>query len=152
MNFSIVNLQGKDIKALTYISLFSSAGIGCYGFKQQGFKCIATNEYLEKRIKIQQYNNKCEFDSGYIQGDIFQQETKDKIFNEIKKHNVNDIDVLIATPPCQGMSDANHNKKDKDIKRNSLVVESIKMILLIKPKVFVFENVKAFLKTSDEVL
>ena len=76
------------------------------------------------------------------------QETKDKIFNEIKKHNVNDIDVLIATPPCQGMSDANHNKKDKDIKRNSLVVESIKMILLIKPKVFVFENVKAFLKTN----
>ena len=62
MNFSIVNLQGKDIKALTYISLFSSAGIGCYGFKQQGFKCITTNEYLEKRIKIQQYNNKCEFD------------------------------------------------------------------------------------------
>ena len=39
-------------------------------------------------------------------------------------------------------------KKDKDIKRNSLVVESIKMILLIKPKVFVFENVKAFLKTN----
>ena len=36
------NSQGKNIKKLTYISLFSSAGIGCYGFKQQGFKCIAT--------------------------------------------------------------------------------------------------------------
>ncbi len=135
------------MNSLNYISLFSASGIGCFGFKEQGFNCIATNEFLNKRLTIQKYNNKCKFDSGYIQGDIFQQETKDKIFNEIKKHNVNDIDVLIATPPCQGMSDANHNKKDKDIKRNSLVVESIKMVLLIKPKVFVFENVKAFLKT-----
>src|SRR5574344_383629 len=129
---------------MNYISLFSASGIGCYGFKEQGYNCIATNEFLSKRLEIQKYNNKCKFDSGYIQGDIFQQEIKDKIFNEIKKHNVNDIDILIATPPCQGMSDANHNKKDKDIKRNSLVVESIKMILLIKPKVFGFENVKAF--------
>jgi len=38
--------QGKDIKNLTYISLFSSAGVGCFGFKQQNFHCIATNEYL----------------------------------------------------------------------------------------------------------
>ena len=29
---------------LTYISLFSSAGIGCYGFKMEGYECIATNE------------------------------------------------------------------------------------------------------------
>lgn len=26
----------------TYISLFSSAGIGCYGFKLESFECIAT--------------------------------------------------------------------------------------------------------------
>lgn len=135
------------MNSLNYISLFSASGIGCFGFKEQGFNCIATNEFLNKRLTIQKYNNKCKFDSGYIQGDIFLQETKDKIFNEIKKHNIEDIDVLVATPPCQGMSDSNHNKKDKDITRNSLVVESIKMVLLIKPKVFVFENVKAFLKT-----
>lgn len=28
----------------TYISLFSSAGIGCYGFKLENFECVATNE------------------------------------------------------------------------------------------------------------
>ena len=32
----------------TYISLFSSAGIGCYGFKLNGYECIATNEILIK--------------------------------------------------------------------------------------------------------
>ncbi|MEA1916800.1 MAG: DNA cytosine methyltransferase [Campylobacterota bacterium] len=139
--------QGKDIKALTYISLFSSAGIGCYGFKQQGFKCIATNEYLEKRIKIQQYNNKCEFNSGYIQGDLSKKETQDKIYKELENNNVKDLDILIATPPCQGMSVANHKKNDHEIKRNSLVVESIRIVSKINPKFFIFENVRAFLNT-----
>lgn len=144
---SILNkLVSKDSKYLTYISLFSSAGIGCYGFKKENFKCIATNEYLEKRIKIQKYNNKCEFDSGYIQGDLSLKDTQDKIYKELEKNSITDLDVLIATPPCQGMSVANH-KKNNEIKRNSLVVESIKMVKNIKPKFFIFENVRAFLNT-----
>lgn len=131
---------------LTYVSLFSSAGIGCYGFKQQNFKCIATNEYLEKRIQIQKFNKKCEFDSGYVLGDLSKQEVQDKIYKELENDNVSDLDVLIATPPCQGMSVANHKKSD-EIKRNSLVVESIKIVDKIHPKFFIFENVRAFLST-----
>ena len=34
----------------TYISLFSSAGVGCYGFKQERFHCLATVELLERRL------------------------------------------------------------------------------------------------------
>lgn len=133
----------------TYISLFSSAGVGCYGFKEENFYCIATVELLERRLKIQSYNNKCVYKSGYICGDMTLQETKDKVFTEMKlwkeNFNVTDLDVLIATPPCQGMSVANHKKKDDEIVRNSLVVESIKMAKEIKPKFFIFENVRAFL-------
>mgnify|MGYP003433847479 FL=1 len=140
-------IYNKNNKHLTYISLFSSAGIGCYGFKQQGFKCIATNEYLEKRIRIQKYNQKCEFDSGYIQGDLYSKEVQDKIYKELENNNINDLDVLIATPPCQGMSVANHKKNNDEIKRNSLVVESIKIVSKIKPKFFILENVRAFLNT-----
>jgi len=35
---------------LTYVSLFSSAGVGCYGFKQENFERITTCELLDKRI------------------------------------------------------------------------------------------------------
>ncbi|WFQ90683.1 type II restriction modification system adenine/cytosine DNA methyltransferase subunit [Mycoplasma feriruminatoris] len=63
----------------TYISLFSSAGVGCYGFKLEDFECIATNELLEKRLNIQKLNNKCKYNSGYIKGDITLKETKDLI-------------------------------------------------------------------------
>jgi DNA (cytosine-5)-methyltransferase 1 len=145
------NNNSKDMRGdddlFTYISLFSGAGIGCYGFKQNNFKCIATCELLEKRIQFQRYNQNCNSEEHYIVGDLTTQETKQKIFSLIKKNKTNDIDVIIATPPCQGMSVANHKKKN-ETKRNSLVVESIKIIKGIKPKFFIFENVKAFLNTE----
>lgn len=40
-------------KPFTYISLFSCAGVGCYGFKQAGFECVATNELSPRRLVIQ---------------------------------------------------------------------------------------------------
>jgi len=135
---------------LTYVSLFSCAGVGCYGFKQENFDCVATVELIERRLNVQKYNHKCLYDSGYICGDLTLRETQGQVFHEIQKwrreRRLSDLDVVIATPPCQGMSVANH-KKGNELKRNSLVVESIKLIQQIKPRFFVFENVPAFLKS-----
>ena len=144
-------MVSKKDEKLTYISLFSSAGVGCFGFKMAGFECIATNELIPRRLEIQKFNNKCKYDTGYICGDITKQETKDILFSQIdlwkKKENLKRVDVLIATPPCQGMSVANHKKAENEIIRNSLVVESIKIIKEVNPKFFIFENVPAFMKT-----
>lgn len=140
----------KD-KTLTYISLFSCAGVGCFGFKKAGFECIATNELIERRLNVQKFNNKCRFESGYICDDITTDQTKEKIFAEInrwKKLGNDKVDVLVATPPCQGMSVANHKKSENEIVRNSLVVESIHLIQKINPRFFIFENVAAFMKTG----
>lgn len=138
------------IKKYNYISLFSSAGVGCFGFKQNDFDCIVTNELLDSRMDIQRANNKCKYEHGYIVGDITLEETKELINKEInfweENEGLSSVDVVIATPPCQGMSTANY-KKNNELVRNSLVVEAIHLINDIKPKVFVFENVSAFLKT-----
>lgn len=139
----------KD-KTLTYISLFSSAGVGCYGFKMEGYHCIATNEIIDRRLAVQRCNHKCDLESGYIAGDITKPETKDLIYAEIetwRKKGNDRVDVVIATPPCQGISVINHKKNSNDINRNSLVVESIEIVKAIRPRVFVFENVQAFQKT-----
>lgn len=132
----------------TYISLFSSAGVGCYGFKQENYHCIATVELLERRLKVQEFNHKCVYPQGYICGDMTSEETKEKVFQQLdmwkRLYDIQEPDVIIATPPCQGMSVANHKKGD-ELKRNSLVVESISMIQRINPKFFIFENVRAFL-------
>lgn len=135
----------------TYISLFSSAGVGCYGFKMEGFDCIATNEIIERRLAVQKYNHKCKYESGYISGDITKESTKEELFSQINlwksKEKIDRVDVVIATPPCQGMSVANHKKNDREIVRNSLVIESIKIINQVNPRFFIFENVPAFMKT-----
>ncbi|WQY88404.1 DNA cytosine methyltransferase [Helicobacter pylori] len=139
-------------QTLTYISLFSGAGVGCYGLLEEGFECVATNEILEKRLNIQRINNKCKFDEGYICGDIKELEIKEKILKQIgfysKKFGNDRVDLVVATPPCQGMSVANHKKKNDEIKRNSLVVESIDLIKQIKPRFFILENVPSFYKTG----
>jgi len=135
-------------KKLTYISLFSSAGVGCYGFSQEGFDCIATVELINRRLEVQRHNEKCLYPSGYIADDLTKKSTQEKIFSEIdlwkSKQGIKEVDILLATPPCQGMSVANHKKGD-ELARNSLVVESIKLVDKIQPKVFLFENVRAFL-------
>ncbi|EKE92906.1 DNA cytosine methyltransferase [Helicobacter pylori] len=139
-------------QTLTYISLFSGAGVGCYGLLEEGFECVATNEILEKRLNIQRINRKCKFDESYISGDIKKPETKEKILKQIefysKKFGNDRVDLVVATPPCQGMSVANHKKKNDEIKRNSLVIESIDLIKQIKPRFFILENVLSFYKTG----
>lgn len=135
---------------LSYISLFSSAGVGCYGFKMEGYDCIATNELLAKRLDVQKCNHKCKYNSGYVLGDILSINVHNQIIQQLElwKQNeqLDDLTVLVATPPCQGMSVANHKKKNEQ-KRNSLVVASLVLIKEIKPKYFILENVKAFLNT-----
>lgn len=139
----------KKRSKLTYISLFSSAGVGCYGISKNGFSCMATAELNEKRINIQRVNNKCKYSDGYICGDITQNDVKHRLFDAIssfkKKEKIKDLDLLVATPPCQGMSVANHKKKD-ELSRNSLIVESLKLTSELKPKFLIFENVSSFLK------
>lgn len=136
----------------TYISLFSCAGVGCYGFNQAGFQCIATNELSSRRMQIQKYNNKCIRDEGYIEGDIAHFSIKKRIFDEVawwkENKGLMEVDVVIATPPCQGMSIFNHKKTPRDIVRNSLVIESLNLVREIRPKFFVFENVPAFMDTE----
>lgn len=141
----------EKVNKPTYISLFSSAGVGCYGFKLENFDCVASNELIKRRLDIQRFNHKCKYDSGYICGDIAEDATKNVLYDQIdlwkKKEKISRIDVVIATPPCQGMSVANHKKNATEIVRNSLVIESIKIIKQVNPRFFIFENVPAFMKT-----
>lgn len=135
---------------LGYVSLFSSAGLGCYGFKKNNFECAATAELIPRRLAVQRANHIADENDGYILGDLTDPSIRKQLIKKVsdwEKRNSSEITVVIATPPCQGMSVANHKKKD-ELGRNSLVVESIKIIYELKPKYFVMENVRAFLTSS----
>lgn len=132
-------------EVLTYASLFSAAGLGCHGFKLEGYDCVATAELLSRRLEVQKANKTCSDDAAYYLGDLSNKEFIKKIELDVKKRT-NDLTFVLATPPCQGMSVANHKKGD-ELNRNSLVVSSLEFIENTKPRFFVLENVRAFLKS-----
>ena len=137
----------------TYVSLFSSGGLGCYGLSQAGFQCLVTAELESSRLAIQQYNKKCRQHEDYVSGDLTDDMIYQKVLARIAHYTSSDaricdsVDVLVATPPCQGMSTSNYKKKN-ELQRNSLVVKAIKAVGDILPKAFFFENVKAFMTTT----
>ncbi|GGP57930.1 DNA cytosine methyltransferase [Streptomyces calvus] len=56
-------------------------------------------------------------------------------------------DVVVGGPPCQGFSALNRKKKGSE--RNRLWEDYVRIVALVRPKVFVIENVDRFLR-SDE--
>lgn len=122
------------------ISLFSNIGIDETYFQDYGVNIVLANELLEKRCAFYKhlYPN-----VDMICGDI----TDSNIFNSLvklyKKYNCK---FLIATPPCQGMSQA--GKMDKNDVRNRLIIDTIKFIKNTLPDNIIIENVPQILKFS----
>lgn len=127
----------KRIKAL---SLFANVGIAETYLHEIGVDVVCANEIDKQRVKFYQhlYPN-----VDVVTGDITLQETKDCIINKVKKYN---IDLIMATPPCQGMSTA--GKQDKNDARNTLICHAVEIIKEVKPKFVFLENVPEQLITK----
>ena len=59
------------------------------------------------------------------------------------------VDVIVASPPCQGFSLANQSKCKENDSRNNLFYEVIRFIKLLRPKAFVMENVSQILTQKN---
>ena len=125
------------IKAL---SLFANVGIAEAYLEEIGINVAVANEIDPKRVEFYRHVYPS---INMIQGDITLPETKQHIINECKKEGV---DMIIATPPCQGMSTA--GKMDKWDVRNTLICHAIELIQTIKPRYVFLENVPQQLTTK----
>lgn len=137
--------QKTNIPALNAISLFSCIGIGEYYLKKIGINTIVANEIDPKRCKTYKFFHP---DTDVICGDIIDSEIKEKILSYSLKEK---IDLIIATPPCQGMSSVGKNRNDGTLhndKRNLLILETLKIIDSILPNYVIIENVPRFLKVK----
>lgn len=126
-----------EIKGL---SLFSNVGIAEAYFKQIGVDICIANEIDAERAKFYQevYPH-----THMICGDITNDDVRSDIVNEAIDKGV---DFIIATPPCQGMSEA--GKRLEFDPRNQLIFYAIDVIKRIKPKFALLENVPQQLKTK----
>ncbi len=120
-------------------SLFSGGGIGESRLSEIGCESVLSNEIIESRCNLySQINSEAEM----IFGDI----TENRIQKDfIKIARDQNVDVIMATPPCQGMSVAGN--MDKNDPRNHLIKYAIDIILDLLPKYVLLENVPRQLQT-----
>ena len=121
------------------LSLFSNVGIAeCY-LEKCGVEVVVANELLVQRARFYSHLYPS---VDMVVGDI----TNRAVYNEIVKRAKREkIDLIIATPPCQGMSIAGEmNPYDE---RNSLVKYAIDAVLDIRPAYVLLENVPEQLVT-----
>ena len=122
------------------LSLFANVGIAETYLKEVGIDVVVANELLEERARFyQDVYPDCNMICGNIQDPM----VFDAIYEEAKARNVQ---FIIATPPCQGMSPA--GKKDPMDARNNLITSAVEMVERLLPDFVLIENVMQVLKTK----
>lgn len=141
------------MQSLTGVTLFASAGIGDLALRALGVDMLVANELIPERAAL--------FAANYpetlpLVGDIW--ELADEIVDQTRARLAGrELDVLIATPPCQGMSSNGLGKLLAEIRagnrpaldpRNRLILPTIDIIRRLRPRLVVFENVPAMRNTA----
>lgn len=127
------------------VSLFSSSGIGDLGLHNNDIKTVVACELLEERANLFKANNP---DTKMFLGDIW--ELQEEIISYYQKNFTDNPFILLATPPCQGMSSNGMGKMLNDYRkglrpkfdeRNRLIIPAIQIIKKLQPDWIIFENV-----------
>lgn len=133
---------------LTSVDLFAGCGGLTRGLEGAGFKCIAFNEVNVHAAASFQANFP---DAIPFVGNIVDVFSDDIIKNELlpKLGGVGKLDLLCGGPPCQEYSRSQVRRSQKvetkDVPTSYLFQEMIRVINILQPKVFLFENVEGLL-------
>ncbi|WGM30010.1 DNA cytosine methyltransferase [Brevundimonas sp. NIBR11] len=133
-------------ESLTAVSLFCSGGIGDIALHAAGAQTIVANEILSERAALFETNFPA---ATLIKGDIWK--VRDQIVSTTTDRlNGRELDIVFATPPCQGMSKNGRGKLLQGVRaglkpeldvRNQLVLPMLDVVVALLPKVLVVENV-----------
>ena len=110
--------------------LFCGCGGLSLGFKKAGFVPVFGIDSDKQACKVYEQNIK---PSMLIREDI----------RNVKPSELPRVDILLGCPPCQGFSKINGRGRYRKIDdtRNNLVQFFINFVLVLKPTIFLFENV-----------
>lgn len=134
---------------IRYISLFTGAGGLDIGLERAGLKAISLCEIDKVFCETLYKNQKFKHSDGI---DYFSGAT---IYNEdicdikgIDLTNGSQIDLVVGGPPCQAFSSAGRQRSVLDA-RGQLVHEFLRIVDEVKPKMFLFENVRGLVTARD---
>ena len=125
------------------VSLFANVGIGETYAHEYGINIVVANELLKDRADFYKFVHP---NTEVVAGDI----TKESVYNTTlelaKKHN---CEFILATPPCQGMSNAGRKREGDE--RNILIKYVLSFAQELLPKYILIENVPGMLKTFVDI-
>ncbi len=136
-------------KKLTCIDLFAGCGGLSLGLEKAGFHPLLFSElnhsaaetYIANRVGM-----------GIIPwGDVYNltNENLEMLMIHWRYLGIDGVDLVCGGPPCQGYSGIGHRRsfdvEKKDIPSNHLYQEMSRVIRCVKPKIFLFENVRGLL-------
>ena len=136
---------------LTCIDLFAGCGGLSLGLEQAGFSPMLFSEINLAAAETYIANRTGK--NIIAIGDIYSLSNGnlELLKMQWRYQGVPEIDLLSGGPPCQGYSGIGHRrtfKLDKqDIPSNHLYQEMVRVISVIRPKVFLFENVRGLLNS-----
>ena len=152
-------------KPLTVVDLFAGCGGLSLGLEQAGFQPVFVNELNKDAMESYLLNREHEY--PYLREELFhcndvkelvldKKKTK-RIIEEFKNRfgldiKAGDLDLVVGGPPCQGFSGIGHRrsyKVDKEqLPSNHLFEDMAYVVSMLKPKIFLFENVKGLLSAK----
>ena len=123
----MIILQQNCFNGLTAVDLFCGAGIGAYGIKKAGYNIVWAVDNDKYAVKT--YNTN--IGNHAVCADI----------RTIKKSDIPEHDLMIATPVCKPFSVCGARRLTNDEKYGDLLAETIRLFSECKPKALFFENV-----------
>jgi DNA (cytosine-5)-methyltransferase 1 len=165
----------SDDTGLTMVDLFAGCGGLSLGMENAGFTPYFVNElnehamatYLANRHHVlggkpfaDQANLRCN-DAHELQGDRLEQMVTDLRALRLTLPDVKDaaagkgagtLDLLAGGPPCQGYSGIGHRRSysvdKRDLPSNQLYQRMAAIIRRLRPRIFLFENVRGLLNSK----
>jgi len=134
----------KKKQKYTLIDLFSGVGGFHIGFLESGKFELKLS--VDNSKDCTNFHNKNFPEIPYAEMDV--SKINKKFYAEM---GINEVDVLIGGPPCQGFStignrvSSDENKRGIYDKRNDLILHFVDQINILQPKIFVMENVRGLL-------
>jgi DNA (cytosine-5)-methyltransferase 1 len=122
-------------KRLTAVSLFSGCGGFCEGIESAGFQVLSAVEKDRFACETYRFNF---LETPLFEGDIrgFLHSDQEGTRQFLK---AGDVDLVFGGPPCQGYSQIGTRLLDDE--RNFLFNEFIRVLTVLRPSVFLMENV-----------
>lgn len=148
LQYEFNDCGSRNIPGPTAIDLFSGAGGFSCGIQMAGINVVAAVELDPNACWTLRINAKNFF--PYMR--VIEQDIRTLSGDDVlRAAGIDELDILIGSPPCQGFSTMNVRGRGIDNPNSLLVKEYVRMVREIQPKMFAMENVPGMFQYREYV-